>query len=114
VVLMSQGILTILRGTGVKLSGSITTMTHTPITAAVTTTVALAANANRKYALLVNDSNEVIYVKLGAEAVLNQGIRLNASGGSFEMSNGLGNLTTGAINCISTSGAKILLATEGV
>jgi hypothetical protein len=89
-------------------------MTHTPITAAVNTTAALAANANRKYALLVNDSDEVIYIKLGAEAVLNQGIRLNASGGSYEMSNSIGNLTTGAINCISTSGGKILLATEGV
>jgi hypothetical protein len=98
----------------VKLSGSIATMTHTSVTAAVNTTAALAANANRKYALLVNDSDEVIYIKLGAAAVLNEGIRLNANGGGYEMSNSIGNLTTGAINCISTSGGKILLATEGV
>ena len=120
-IALLKGLIKQLQGDGtagkaapVTLLGSITTMTHTPITAAATTTAALAANANRKYALLVNDSDEVIYIKLGAEAVLNQGIRLNASGGSYEMSNSIGNLTTGAINCISTSGGKILLATEGV
>jgi len=114
-------IIALLKGIWVKLAGTLTvalsgviTPTHTAVTAGATTTAALAVNANRKYALLVNDSDEVIYIKLGAAAVLNEGIRLNANGGSYEMSNSIGNLTTGAINCISTSGGKILLATEGV
>ena len=51
-----------------------TTPTHTTVSVGVATTVALAANANRLYALFVNDSNVEIYIKLGAAAVLNQGI----------------------------------------
>ena len=95
-------------------SGAYTTPTHTAVTVGAATTVAKAANANRKYLLLVNDSDEVVYVKLGAAAVLNQGIRLNASGGSYEMSGALGNLYTGAVNAICASGSKTLLVTEGV
>ena len=95
-------------------AGAYTTPTHTAVTVGNSTTVAKAANANRKYLLLVNDSDEVVYVKLGAAAVLNQGIRINASGGSYEMSGALGNLYTGAVNAICTSGSKTLLVTEGV
>jgi len=91
-----------------------TTPTHTAPSIGTTTTVALASNANRLYALLVNNSDEVIYFKLGANAVLNQGIRLNANGGSYEMSKLLGNLYTGAINGICASGNKVLLVLEGV
>ena len=83
----------------VKLAGHyITTMTHTAPTIGATTTAALAANTDRLYALLINDSNETIYVKIGASAAMNAGIRLNANGGSFEMSLGAGNLSTAAIN----------------
>jgi len=94
--------------------GTYTTPTHTAPSIGAATTAALALNANRLYALLVNDSDEVIYIKLGADAVLNQGIRLNAYGGSYEMSKKLGNLYTGAINGICASGSKVLLVTEGV
>lgn len=96
------------------LPSTVTAPTHTAPTIGNTTTTALAANASRVYALLVNDSDEVIYIKLGAAAVLNQGIRLNASGGSYEMSRQVGNLYTGAINAICASGSKKLLVTEGV
>lgn len=95
-------------------SGVYTTPTHTAPSIAAATTEALAANADRLYALLVNDSVETIYIKLGAAAVLNQGIRLNANGGSYEMSREFGNLYVGAINGIGTSGAAVLLVTEGV
>uniref|UniRef100_A0A6M3J2H5 Uncharacterized protein n=1 Tax=viral metagenome TaxID=1070528 RepID=A0A6M3J2H5_9ZZZZ len=95
-------------------TGSYTTPTATQPSIAATTTTALAANANRLYALLVNDSVETLYIKLGAAAVLNQGIRLNANGGSYEISKKFGNLYTGAINGIGTSGAAVLLVTEGV
>jgi len=99
---------------GADVTGVYTTPTHTQPSIAATTTTVLAANANRLYALLVNDSVETIYIKLGAAAVLNQGIRLNANGGSYEMSKKQGNLYVGAINGISTSGSMALLVTEGV
>jgi hypothetical protein len=99
----------------VAINGSLATVTHSVATVTTATGAALAANVNRKYALLVNDSDTVIYIKIGANAVANQGIRLNANGGSYEMSNALGNLNTGAINAIHAgSGNKTLLVTEGV
>jgi hypothetical protein len=109
-----QALLTALLGKGIKLSGSITTVTHSVATAGVATSAMLAANANRKYALIVNDSDTVIYIKIGAAAVLNQGIRINANGGSYEMSNAIGNLNTGAINGIASAAAKNVIVTEGV
>jgi len=91
-----------------------TTPTHSAVTVGSSTTEVLAASATRLYVLLVNNSSEDIYIKLGAEAVMNQGIRINAGGGSYEMSKLIGNLYVGVINGICTSGSKILLATEGV
>ncbi|MFA4854188.1 MAG: hypothetical protein WC616_02425 [Candidatus Omnitrophota bacterium] len=95
-------------------TGAYTTPTHTAVTVGVATGAALALNANRLYALLVNDSDTAIYIKLGVAAALNQGIRINANGGSYEISKELGNLYTGAINAISSLANKTLLVTEGV
>ena len=92
-----------------------TTPTHTAVNVTTGTGEVLASNANRLYALLVNDSDTTIYIKLGVAAVANQGIRLNANGGNYEMSAMLGNLYTGAINGIhGGTGNKALLMTEGV
>ena len=91
-----------------------TTPNHTAPDIGITSTTALAANANRLYALLINDSNETIYLKLGATAVVNEGIRLNANDGNYEMSKKLGNLYTGVINAICATGNKKLLVLEGV
>jgi hypothetical protein len=87
-------------------------VTHTAPTVAVGTTLALAANASRTYALFINDADEAIYLGLGVAAVMNKGIRLNANGGSYEMSAALGNLYAGAVNAICASGGKLLLVTE--
>ena len=96
-------------------SGTITTATHTTATVTITTGAALAANTSRIWALFVNDSDTTIYLKLGVVAVANQGIRINANGGSFEMSSQSGNLYTGAVNAIhGGAGNKVLLVTEGV
>jgi len=94
--------------------GTYTTPTHTAPSIGSSTTTALAANASRLYAMFINDSDEVIYLKLGASAVLNEGIRLNANGGSYEMSKKIGNLYTGVVNGICTSGDKVCLVCEGV
>ncbi len=74
------------------------------------TTAILVANASRTHAIVVNDSDEVIYLGLGVAAVLNRGIRLNAAGGWYEIT--LTNLFKGAINAICTSGSKVATVTE--
>jgi len=79
-------------------------------------TVVLVADATRRYALFINDSDTVIYLNLGGASAVNQGIRLNANGGSYEMSAQCGNLYTGAVNANHGGGAvdKLLLVTTGV
>ena len=100
---------------GVSVVGSLANVTHTAVNATVVTGEVLAANTNRKYALIINDSDATVYIKIGAAAVLNQGIRLNAYGSSYELSHSNGNLNTGAINAIhGGAGNKALLVTEGV
>jgi len=74
------------------------------------TTTVLAANASRVAATFVNDSNETIYLRLGATAVMNEGVRLNAGGGCYEI-NQL-NLYTGTVTAICSSGSKVLCVTE--
>lgn len=94
----------------------IVTPTHT--TASITTssgaTSALAANLNRKYLLLQNDGANDVYIKVGADAAINAGIRVLANGGSYEMTRQIGNLMTGVIKGITISGTATLLITEGV
>ena len=87
---------------------------HTTAAMTTTTGAALAANAARRYALLVNDGAVDVYIKLGAAAVANQGIRINANGGSYEISPSTGNLYLGAINGITATGTATLLVLEGV
>lgn len=76
------------------------------VSVGVTTTVALAAFANRQGAIFVNDSANTIYLGIGADAVLNSGIRLNANGGSYEMT--LDNVSGQAVNAISSVAASVL------
>ena len=92
-------------------------ITGTSSTLAVTTAsqVALAANANRKYAKFQNDSDTTIYLMTGAAAALNQGERLNPNGGSYEMSPAIGNLELTAVYAIhGGTGNKNLLIKEGI
>lgn len=99
---------------GMSIFGGFTTPTHTAVNATTSTGQLIAANTSRKYLLIENDSDTVVYIKLGAAAVLNQGIRINGSGGYYEMSSQFGNLYTGAVNVIhGGSGNKAVLLTEG-
>mgnify|MGYP001614708404 FL=1 len=79
----------------------------------------LASNNARAYALITNDSDTVIYLDFkatlggssaGAMLAL-QGIRLNANGGSFEIS--WYNLWQGAIYALTSVAAKNLQVVEG-
>jgi len=87
-------------------------ITTTSVAVGVTTTVVLAANPMRRMAVFVNDSNQPIYLALEDAAVMNQGIRLNATGGTYEINDE--NLFLGAVNAIAAGGAKNLTVTEGV
>ena len=87
---------------------------HTAVDVATTTTPVVATSTTRTWLLLVNDSDTDIYVKFGDPAVANEGIRLNAEGGSLEISHETGFIDRRAINAIHAgTGTKRLLATEG-
>ncbi len=88
------------------------TMIESSITVGNTTTVVSSVKPSRGLLILVNDSNEVIYLGIGEAAVMNEGPRLNASGGNFTFSEPNGNLTSAVINAICSSGSKVLTVTE--
>lgn len=83
---------------------------HLNINLTTTQQEVLPANPGRSYALLVNDSDSVAYINLGGPAAANQGIRLNANGGSYEINST--NLFKGRIYAISTGATKKLMVTE--
>lgn len=70
----------------------------------------LEENPQRLYALLVNDSAIVIYLGMGAPAVIGRGIRLNANGGSYEIN--LMNPWHGRIAAIAASATPDLAIVE--
>ena len=80
------------------------------VTCGTTTQQAVAANPTRRYLLLVNDSDNAIYISLGKEAVINHGIRLNSAGGSYEINST--NLWLGNISAVSSVASKILTVVE--
>jgi len=81
--------------------------TSTGITVGSSSTTVLASNSARKEAIIVNDSDEVAYLKYGTTAVLNSGIRLNANGGTL-----VETVYTGIITGICASGSKVVTVTE--
>lgn len=92
-----------------------TAWTQTAVSFGSAGTQVLAANADRLCVLLQNDSDTVMYLDWanGTHAV-NQGVRLNASGGQLEMDLSSNFFYRGAINAIHAgSGDKTLLVTEG-
>ena len=81
------------------------------VTVGATSTSVIAANQDRTYLILTNDSNEVIYLGLDNAAESNKGIRLAASGGSVTFAGET--LFKGAVNAICASGSKVLSIQEG-
>lgn len=82
-------------------------ITNTSVTVGSSTTEIAAANLKRIELVLVNDSSETIYLGIGASAVMNKGVRLNANGGSYVERN-----STAAINGICSSGSKNICVVE--
>ena len=86
--------------------------THTAISCTSSTGEALALNGGRISALFVNDGTSTIWIAINQAAVANEGIRLNANGGSYYISDYQGNLDRDAVNCITASATVVLLVTE--
>ena len=63
--------------------GRYDTAVHTELGVTATSQEALALNHERMYAMFINDSTNVIYLRLGETAIANEGIRLNSAGGSY-------------------------------
>lgn len=87
---------------------------HSTATVGTTEDEAVAANPNRSYLLLINQhATQIIYLKFGGvAAVANEGIRLNAAGGSLEISGRNGNLDTRAIRAVADGANTPLLISE--
>ena len=85
---------------------------HAAISCTSSTGEALAVNGGRVSALFVNDGTSTIWIAINQAAVANEGIRLNANGGSYYIFDGDGNLDRDAVNCITASATVILLVTE--
>jgi hypothetical protein len=88
-------------GTAVAVEGS------GAVTVGSSSTAVVSANTNRKRIIMVNDSDEPIYLAYGEAAVMNQGIRLNASGGAM-----IDDIWLGTIFAICSSGSKELTYIE--
>jgi len=89
-----------------------TTAAKGAVNVTTSSTTILSTNNDRRYALIVNDSDTTIYLALGGAAVLNQGIQLNANGGSYEIN--WTNLFRGQICGIhGGSGNKVVTKMEG-
>lgn len=89
------------------------TYAHTQPSATSASGDMLASNASRKYALLTNIGSVDVYLKINATAVANQGILLQAYGGTYEISPTNNNFTTAVIRGITASGTATVLVTEG-
>ena len=66
----------------------------------------LTANQNRISAIFVNDGPSVAYLSLSSTATANTGVRLSATGGSYEITPD--KLYTGAVSAITASGTTAM------
>lgn len=84
-----------------------------PVTITVTqnnTTAVSVANDSRKYLRIINMSDTVMYLAVGADAVSGSGIYLAANGGLFVMN--VNNLSNEAVNAICSGSGKKLIVQE--
>lgn len=90
---------------------SVSTATPTKVAVGIASTPVFAANPDRVFAEFTNDSDKIIYLSLSGTAVMHEGIRLNAEGGAYEISQI--NLYLGAVSAICAAANKNLTVTEG-
>lgn len=106
----TDGALNVNATVGVEGFSTLTPGTPTQIPVGTTSTELIAANPNRKYAHVVNNSGETIYIQYSVSAALNQGIKLPSSSFyTIESSN----LWLGAINAIGVMANQLIDILEG-
>jgi len=98
------------RGGRTKTGGDLN-FTNGKVSVGNTSTLILAENLNRKAVNIVNDSDETIYLGIGENAVMNEGVRLNNSGGVYYLVGP--DIHPRSISGISASGSKNVTFTEG-
>lgn len=81
--------------------------TKTAVSVGAADTSIVAANQKRVEVTVCNDSANIIYLALGSAAAINQGVRVNASGGSYTTS-----AFTGEIRGWATVGASTAVVSE--
>lgn len=89
------------------------TYAHTAAAIVASTTVVIAAAPNRKYLRVQNDDSSLtVWIKVGADAVLNQGIKLGP-GEYHEMRQDMNNVDPRVVNGIaSAAGPAAVLVTQ--
>jgi hypothetical protein len=88
---------------------------HTVCDVGKTSTLVVGVNPNRRYLLVINDSDETIYIAHGEPAQLNRGVRIEKNGGREEYSLSRANLCQHPIYAIQSKNTpKRLLVTEGM
>lgn len=89
-------------------------MTHTAHDVPNTGMEVLGENQRRRFAMLMNDSNVVMYISLGVPAQPHNGIRLERNGGAIQFTHCTGNLYSGKVYAIHEgSQSARLMVTEG-
>lgn len=90
---------------------NLTPGTPTQISVGTSSTTLFVANPNRKYAHIVNNSGETIFIQYSVSAALNQGIKLSA-GSFFTIESS--NLWLGEINAIGLMAGQLIDILEGI
>ena len=86
-------------------------VTNTAPSATNSTSVMLAANVGRIGALFTNDGTSTVWLKIGVDAVANEGITLSA-GSSFYIGDPYTNLSRLVVNGITASATVVVTVTE--
>jgi len=100
-------LLAITTGTGFPIA---TTATNESVTVGLVSTAVIALNTDRKILIIVNASDEAIYLSLSATAVQGKGIFLSPGGGALTLD--LQGMYTGVLSAICVSGGKELTVME--
>lgn len=82
----------------------------TQVSVALTTTLLLAANPNRKYAYISNNTGSTIYIQYQASATFGVGIKLPPNTLYTIETN---NLWLGSVNAVSNTGSTLIDVFEG-
>jgi hypothetical protein len=87
-------------------------LAHSAVSVGTSDASLVAANPDRTYLLIQNDSSNTVWIKAGAAAAANEGIRLGANGGSFTMSLAERNIDSREIRAIAGGADSNVLVTE--